>query len=292
MSRWRFGLVALLLASLMSSCGGTSRDEGDDENGSSSEQVAGPAPVFLGDVGVSVDVRSVAGTPDGVTLELRVVNVRDDALGISRSYDPMELTDDRGSTYVAAENVLSVPAYSAGDLTVTFAGTPNEGASRLQFKTSTNRLGIDPLVEDIPFRANEILRFESRTAAAAPIENAVAYNANGTSVALRRISVLPDSVEIDFLAVYGGRDASELARELVRLTDDRGRQLVAVPPVNASTLELPPGGRLSGTLRFPGRLPADARTLTLAFNSRLGSDVDRGRSPKLVIDGIAVPGGV
>ncbi len=248
----------------------------------------GDAPRVVSAEGVSLTVRSVEPIDQGVRLELLAVNGDDEEVEVSGENDPPVFEDDTGAKHPTEEKEIALGPRSATLLRVDFAGALPGNARRLALRVEASR-SVELDVEEIPAPGSKRLEFVEPLPPPIVLTDRTAYHPNGASLLVRRVEFKDQVIEVGFQAVNGNDDEIRLNdRGDTLLQDQRGRRYLLVPPAENGKLTVPGYQRLSGTLRFAGRLAPGADRLSLVFNDEGSTDYDESATPRLVVSDIAV----
>ncbi|MDQ3570331.1 MAG: hypothetical protein M3396_06860 [Actinomycetota bacterium] len=282
--------MALLVLTVLTAAPGCSSGDlpGGLGGGKQVEARRGDAPRVVSAEGVSLTVRSVEPIDQGVRLELLAINGDDEEVEVSGENDPLVLEDDTGAKHQTQEKEIALGPRSATLLRVDFAGGVPDNARRLALRVEASRpVKLD--VEEIPAPGSKRLEFVEPLPPPVVLTDRTAYHPNGASLLVRRVEFKDQVIEVGFQAVNGNDDEIRLndsGRTL--LQDQSGRRYLLVPPAENAKLTVPGYQRLSGTLRFAGRLAPGADRLSLVFNDRGSSDYDESATPKLTVSDIEV----
>lgn len=260
------------------------------------ERAGGSQPLAYHERGASAYVEAIETNGDLITAELTIVNGTGEDIKICDRADPIALQDNRGRQYVSADDEVKLPAFSTSSLSVNFAGPLESGAEKLTLrinpKYGNNHNSPQLTVAEVSVNAGGRMTFAAQTQSggALPAEASVNH-ANGTTLALREINFGESEIALDFEAVNGHKNDITFAKQNSDrpfLQDDGGRRYYLVPPLNNAELKIPAGQKMSGLLRFAGRLAPQASRLTLHINDRFGGDRDYSNDPKIVIPNILI----
>lgn len=115
---------------------------------------------------------------------------------------------------------------------------------------------------------------------------------SGVTVDLTRIAVEGNTLSLDVTGLNGTPNEIYLANggpnrpDAVSVTIGDGAPLLFQPPPDNEELTVPSGGELTGTLSFVGRIPEDARAVTVVFNAVFSNQVN---VPEITFDEVPLP---
>lgn len=276
--------VLVLVATGACSRGGLSENLG---GGKDVEVRRGSAPRAASAQGASLVVKSVESNDKGVTMELLAINGDDDDLRLSSEYEGLVLEDDTGVKHPAREEEIELRPGTATLLRVDFAGPLPGGARRLALRVeSPPSVKLD--VEDIPAPGSDRLEFVETLPPPIPLVDRTAHHPNGANLVIRRAEFEDQVIEVWFQAVNGNKGEVKLNESGTFVEDQNGRRYFLVPSPDNRKLAIPGRQRLTGTLRFAGRLAPSAERLTLVFNDKGSADSEVTTSPKITVSEIGV----
>ena len=273
--------VAAVLVAL-ASCGGTTVVERAEAE-----------PHAHHESGTSLFVEAVETDGDLIKLDLLIINGTGGRISVADDNDPVVLQGKSGKQYPAAAEKITLDPYTSNKLKVSFAG-PLAGdeqplALRVNGKHGNRTSEPGLVVENIPVAENRLLEFAKFEPSRTRLPDTTFHHANGLTFTLKEIASEDNEARITFSAVNGHKEAVELvgsSSERGFMQDERGNRFYLVPSSSNPQLAIPAYQKLSGTLRFAGRVPPATKSLSLRLNDRFGGDADFSKSPKIVINNI------
>lgn len=279
-------VLTMTLCALLAACGGTTIIEKPDAE-----------PHARHEGGASLFVEAIEADDNLITLDLLIINGTNDRIEVVDDNDPMVLQDKSGKQYVSGTEEVALEPYTSNKLRISFAGPLADDKQSLTLRTNPkygNQFSAPQLVVgNIPVSDGGRIEFAKFKTFQIGLPDMTFHHANGLTFTLKEIAAEGNEVRITFNAVNGHENDVKLAgasSDRAFVQDEQGNRLYLVPASTNRELSIPAGQKLSGTLRFAGRMGPTTKTLNLNFNNKFGSAADFSNSPKIVINSIPIQG--
>lgn len=253
------------------------------------------APSAVSQDGVSLQITGVEKGDEFVRLKFTAVNGKDNAVRLAGNNDPLILRDNSGREYQSKEEKIELQPLTANDLSVEFLGGLASDAKTLSLTANTKYSNENNqpriVVENIPAPNGSAVEFKlTENPPAAALEGKTFNHPNGTSFTVSKISVGENTIDLEFQAVNGSKNADKFStrNNQTFLQDEKTNRYYLIPANTGNQIELPAQQKLSGTLRFAGKIPLDVNKLNLHINDGYGGDNEYAASPKIIINDISV----
>lgn len=261
----------------------------------SSTEVTNTAPPVMNQNGVSLQATSVVSGNEIVKLGLKAVNGSEDKVLLSERYDALILRDNLGNEYQTKGEELELLPLTTNDLEIEFlAKIPSDAKTlSLTINSKNSNSTREPrfVLENIPVPGGGRIVF-------APVQNPPnltfddksVNHPNGTSFTVQQINFGENTIDVSFQTVNGSNFGNDFATRNTSafLKDDKSNRYFLIPSASGSEIKMAAREKMSGTLRFAGKIAPDAAKLSLHLNDSTGSDSDQARSPKIIVSDIQI----
>lgn len=249
-------------------------------------------PPFVSRNGLTFQLTSVERNSETVKIGLRAINGTNDRILLGERADAPVLRDDLGSEYPSKDEIIELLPRTVNDLEIEFAAALPASAKMVSVTTnSKSETSVSPRItlENIPAANGKAVFDQSAAAPSIGLGDVSVNHRNGTSVTLNQINFSENTIDIEFSAVNGSEFENKFSTrpENAFLEDDRANRYFLIPQ-SGDEIALAQNQKMSGTLRFAGKLAPDATKMSFHLNERTGGDNENARAPKIVIGNIIV----